>query len=219
MNIDELKTAWSAYDTKLRSSQLLSEKIISSMITERSSSRFSKVKRNYVIGLAWMIACLLIGFAILFGNPFDYKWNLQYVPIIIYCTCLTILIGALVVSLLHLKDITITHHNIDESLRKIIAVYERPGKFLKYTVILFLFSQLFLFPLSFLPASIERRGLWGALVERFIPISISALILWIAYKLGAFKERYGKKFKDDLSELEELKAIAAELREDQRASA
>jgi len=131
----------------------------------------------------------------------------------------TILIVALVVSFLHLKNITITHHNIDESLRKIIAVYERPGKFLKYTIILFLFSQLFLFPLSFLPAGIERRGLWGALAERLIPISISALILWIAYKLGAFKERYAKKFKDDLGELEELKAMATELKEDQRASA
>ena len=219
MHIDELKTAWNRYDSKLANSQLLSEKIITSMISERSSSRFYKVKRNYTIGLAWMIACLGVGFAILLGNPFDYKLNIQYVPTVIYCVCLTILIVALVLSLLHLKNINITHHNIDESLKKIIAVYERPGKFLKYTIIFFLFSQLVLFPLSFLPAGIERRGLWGALIERLIPIGVSAIMLWIAYKLGAFKERFGKKFKEDLSELEELKAMAFELKDDQRASA
>jgi hypothetical protein len=35
--------------------------------------------------------------------------------------------------------------------------------------------------------------------------------LYVAHKLGAFKERHKDKFKDDLNELEELKRMSREL--------
>jgi hypothetical protein len=69
----------------------------------------------------------------------------------------------------------ITHHRtIDDSLKKIIAVYEKPKRFVKYILIIFLISQVVLFPLSFLPRNIENMGLWTALAERLISISIAA---------------------------------------------
>lgn len=82
---------------------------------------------------------------------------------------------------------------------------------MNYTVIIFLFSQVFLFPLAFLPRSIEARGLWPTLAERLIPISIAAIILFVAYKFGAFKVRHIDNFRKDLTELEQLKAMSAEL--------
>jgi len=78
-------------------------------------------------------------------------------------------------------------------------------------VIVFLFSQVVLLPLSFLPKNIEQFGFWPAMAERLIPISISGFLLFAAYKLGAFKERNAEKFKDDLNELETLKAMKSEL--------
>ena len=211
MSINELKSAWHEYDRKLQSTQVIHEKIITSMIKDRSASRFSVVKRNYMIGFSWMAICLLAGCAILFGNPFDYSFKIQYVPIIIYVVCLVILMTAMVKAFAGLNSITIHHHNLDVALKNIIKIYEQPQVFLKYTIIVFLFSQFILFPLSFLPPSIERLGLWPALGERLIPISISLLLFFIAYKLGAFKQRQVKKFKEDLSELEQLKAMSAEL--------
>jgi hypothetical protein len=214
MNLDELKTEWKQFDQKVQSTQRINEKIIVSMITERSSERFLKVRRNYLFGLAWMLVCLLFGIAILAGNPFDYEFTIQYVPTAIFCVCLLILISALFKLYLDLQKVDITHSTVELSLKKIIAVYERPQQFLKYTVIVFLFTQVFLFPLSFLPRSIERLGLWFALAERLLPISIAALMLFIAHKLGAFKEPHKKKFMNDLSELHELKAMVSELRND-----
>ena len=211
MNIDELKTVWKEYDRKLQTSQVINEKIIVSMITDRTNNRFYKVRQNYAMGLLWMFICLLFGFAVLLGNPFDFRYFIQYVPTIIYCTCLIILMGSLLVSYVKLQNITITHHNLDQSLKKIIAVYAKPGKFLTYTLVIFLISQVFLFPLSFLPANIERMGLWKALGERIIPISISILMLFIAFKLGAFKDRHEKKFREDQRELQELRAMSREL--------
>lgn len=211
MNLDELKTAWKTYDKRLQSTQQLNERILINMITERSSSRFTKVRRHYVLGFVWMVICLLFGVAVLASNPFDYDYTLQYVPIAIFCVCLIILSAALLKSYVDLQQVTINHNTLQASLKKIITVYERPRKFLGYTLIAFLFTQVFLFPLSFLPRSIERLGLWLALGERLIPISIALLLLFAAHKLGAFKDRNGEKFKEDLSELEELKAMSSEL--------
>jgi hypothetical protein len=213
MNLDELKTAWKAYDRRLQSTQALNEKIITSMISERSGLRFSKVRTRYVIGIVWMLICLAFSILVIMTNPFDYVHSMQYIPIGIFAGCLVILIGGLVKSYVGLKHIRITHNNVDESLKKIIAIYEKPKKFLYGTVVVFLFSQTVLFPLSFLPRNVEKMGLWTALVERMIAISIGALILFIAFKLGAFKERQAEKFKEDLNELQSLKAMSAELKE------
>jgi hypothetical protein len=211
MNLDELKTAWKEYDRKLESTRAINEKIIASMIAERTGNRFSKVRRQYIAGFAWMFICASFGILVLMTNPFDYGTTLQYIPMVLFVIGLVILMAGMTIRFLALKKINFSHYNIGESLRRIIAEYEKPNKFLYYTVVIFLFSQVFLFPLSFLPRSIEARGLWPALGERLIPISIAALMLYGAYKLGAFKERHVDKFREDLDELESLKAMSAEL--------
>jgi hypothetical protein len=212
MNLDELKMVWLDYDRRLQSTQLINEKIIISMITERTSSRFLKVKRQYILGFTWMFICLCAGVLILASNPFDYQMPLQYVPIGIYTACIIILIIGMILAYNKLQKISIHHNTIDTALRKIISVYEKPKKFFTYTVIVFLFCQVVLFPLSFLPHHIGTMGLWTALGERLIPIAISALLLLVAYHFGAFKERHAAKFKEDLNELEELKTMSNELK-------
>src|SRR5688572_18925329 len=130
MNLDELKTVWKAYDRKLQSTQALNEKIITSMISERSGSRFSNVRTRYVVGLIWMVICLAFSILVIITNPFDYVHSMQYIPTGIFAVCLVILIGGLIKAYVALKDIRITHNNVDESLKKIIAIYEKPKKFL-----------------------------------------------------------------------------------------
>jgi hypothetical protein len=214
MNLDELKTAWKEYERRLQSTQAMNEKIIASMIAERSGSRFSKVKKQYMLGFAWMIICLGFGVIVIVTNPFDYVYDFQYIPVIIFCIGLAILMWGMIRAFLQLKDVAVTHMNVDASLKKIIAVYEQPRRFFIYVIILFLFSQVVLFPLSFLPRNIGQSGLWPALGERLIPITISALLLFAAYRLGAFKDRDGDKFREDLNELQMLKSMASELRSD-----
>ena len=111
----------------------------------------------------------------------------------------------------HLGRIKLDQANIRTALKDIVEIYERPQKLMRYVLWIFVFSQTILFPLSFLPKNINRIGLWPALAERVIPIAIAILILFIAHKLGAFKERNAQKFKEDLHEIELLKKMAAEL--------
>lgn len=211
MNVDELKTAWQSLDKKLHATKALNEELITSIVTERSGHRFQTAKRSYLIGFAWLAICFAVGVAVILGNPFDYKYTLQYLPVIVYCIGLFIITGWMMQSYIHLGRIKLDHANIKDALKAIVAVYERPQKSMRYVLWVFILSQTVLFPLSFLPKSIDRVGLWPALGERLIPISIAVLIFFVAYKLGAFKERHGPKFKEDLNELERLKRMAAEL--------
>lgn len=211
MNLEELKMAWSSYDQQLKASQRIQDEVITSMITNRSSSRFSGVRKKYMIGILWMMLCLIAGVVIITTNPFDYRFGLQYIPMCIYSTCILVLIIGIIKNYLRLHTITIEKETLEVSLKSIIQEYEKPQRFMHYTLIVLLFTAVVLFPLSFLPAAIEKMG-WGiALAERLVPIAISALLLFIAYKLGAFREKNAPRFKEDLSELEQLKAMSKEL--------
>lgn len=212
MNLEELKSAWTAYDHQLKASQQIQERLITSMITTRSASRFSGVRKKYLLGMTWMTLCLAAGLVIITTNPFDYHSLLQYMPMALYSLCLLVLVISMLKGYLRLQTITIEKETLAVSLRTIIQEYEKPQQLMKYTLITLLFTAVVLFPLSFLPAAVKTMGLSLALAERLISIAISVLLLFVAYKLGAFRERNAPRFKEDLTELEQLKALSRELR-------
>ncbi|HYC84318.1 MAG TPA: hypothetical protein VEB86_03810, partial [Chryseosolibacter sp.] len=113
MNLDELKAAWKVYDRRLQATQEINERLIVSMITERSVSRFSRVRKNYGIGFIWMAICLAAGLLVIFGNPFDFRYQVQYVPMIIFCSGIAILMAGMIKPFLELKDVSINHLNVD----------------------------------------------------------------------------------------------------------
>jgi len=214
MNLNELKRAWQEYDTKLEIAHSLSERVIISMIKERSKSRLSKVKKHYILGVLYMVAWLVVGLAVILGNPFDFNQTFEYLPTAIFCICLSVLILTMIKTYMDLQRIEINRDTLDISLNKIIRItarYENPGKLPGWTLKLLL-SVAVLFPLSFLPRKIERLGIWDGMVDTIIPVSLSVLVLFIAFKLGAFKERNGRKFKEFQVELNELKELSKELR-------
>lgn len=218
MNLDEMKTAWQEYDVKLQSSQVVSEKLINSMIKERSSSRLSKVKQQYLALLCFMVFWVFVDLAVLIGNPFDYKQIIEYLPIGIRCFCMLVLVLALIRFINGLSKIEISADSLVVNLQKVIRIvseYEKPGRLLALTLKVMLLSSAVLFPLSFLPRKIERIGLWGGLTDTLIPIAVSISLIAIAHLLGAFKSRQGLKFQEDLKELRELKGFSEQLEEDQ----
>ncbi len=212
MTIEELKVAWKEYDAKLQSTRLLTEKLVISMIRERSGSRLSQLTRRHVYGLAYMCVMLLVGAAVLAGNPFDYQRPIEYIPIGIYCICMMILIFGMLKAYSELKRVEINNDNIESSLKKIISVYEKPNRFFHHAIVVLLITSTTLFPLSFLQRKIEKAGLWPGMIDTLIPIVLSVTLVFIAYRLGAFKERQAEKFRRDMDELNNLKGISEELR-------
>ena len=209
MNIDQLKTDWQRYNQKLELSQRLNEQLIHSMLKERSRSRIAKIRRDNILYMVLMTMNLVILAAIFAGNPFDFKYLLQYIPYGI----LTIGVLMAMVSLfksLQSFNVNLNHVNLDAFLKKTIVEFEKNRKMERWFGIIIVSAGV-LTGLSFLPHKLQNKPLGQALIETAVSMGIAVGIYIIAFKLGAFKNRKKEGFENDLKELKELKALAAEL--------
>jgi len=202
MNLEELKSAWQVYDRKLQASQTINEKLIFSMIRERSNSRVSRLKRDNTLLMLLMFLEFFFLVAVFAGNPFDFKFLWQYVPF------LFILVGNLMAIIVLLRiykmlKTDITDANLRSFLKNMIEGFEKSKKAEGwFGVIMFVSGCLTVF--SFLPHKLATKSLSMAIIDTLIPLAISGIIYWIAYKMGAFKNQKEMAFKKDLTELESL---------------
>jgi hypothetical protein len=203
MNLDELKTAWREYDNRLAATEEINQKVIASMIRERSVSRIARIRRRYT-----GMICLFLFYAVFlvccfFGNPFDFVFAAQYLPLAaLQLTCIVMAIF-LFRARIALKEISLDKQNLQEALVQIIAVYLRYRKFLKYTVMVMFFSSILL---SFSIAKIAEYGTWTTV---FFALVFCAGIVFSFYYAGKKPEwsNLGEEergFRADLEELKEL---------------
>ena len=210
MNIEELKTEWQQYNQKLALSQRLNEQMILGMLRERSRSRVSKIRQENAVYLVLMFLNLFFLGAIFAGNPFDFKYELQYIPYTILTVGVLLAIISLIKSLLSF-NVNINNVNLDHFLKKTIEEFEKSKKMQRWFGMI-IFSSGVLTAFSFLPKKLEHKALWQALGETAISIAITLAIYFIAFKLGAFKNRKKEGFENDLQELNELKNLSSELK-------
>ncbi len=202
MNLEELKSAWQVYDQKLQKSQTINEKIIFSMIRERSNSRISSIKRENALLLLLMFLEFFFLVAIFAGNPFDFDYLWQYVPF------LFLLVGNLMAIVVLFKVYRmikkeITDANLSYFLQNLIDGYEKNKKAEGlFGAIMFVSGCLTVF--SFLPHKLVNKTLSMAILDTLIPLCICITIYFIAFKLGVFKNRKSEEFKKDLKELQQL---------------
>ena len=211
MNIEELKTEWKQYNQQLALTERLNERVIHSMIRERSRSRVSRIRRDSIILMGLMFINLIFFAAVFAGNPFDFRYTVQYIPY----GLLTIGVVLAIVSLfktLRRFNFNINTVNLSSFLTTTIEEYEKNEKMESWFGAIILCGGL-LTVFSFLPKKLENNGLWPALGETAISLLITLAIYFLALRLGAFKNRKKEGFKSDLRELNELKAIASELKD------
>ena len=208
MNLEELKSAWQVYDQKLTFSQKINEKIVFSMIRERSNSRLSKMKRENRLLMLFMFFEFFVLLAVFLGNPFDFVYLWQYIPF------LFLLIGNLMAIVMLFKvykmiNVDITGIDLSSFLIRLIQSYEKNKKAEGwFGAIMFVSGCLTIF--SFLPNKLAQKTLSLALLDTLIPLLICILIYYFAFKLGAFKNKKSEEFKRDLQELQQF---SSELKE------
>ncbi len=209
MSIEEIKTEWKQYNKKLEVSQRLNEHLIQSMLKERSRSRVSRIRRNNTIYLVLMLITLLVLAAIFAGNPFDFKYTMQYIP---YCILFIGVLLAVISLIKSLKNFSVNINNVslDNFLKTTIAEYEKTKKIERWFGII-IFSAGVLTAFSFLPKKLEHKEFWPAIGETAISILITMAIYYIAYRLGAFKNKNKEEFENDLKEWNDLRNISSEL--------
>jgi hypothetical protein len=211
MNIEELKSEWRQYSLKLETTQRLNEQVIMSMLRERSRSRVSMIRTKNGIYMALMLLNLVALAGIFIGNPFDFKYTVQYIPYGILTIGILLAIVSLFKSIRNFS-VDINNVNLHSFLKKTITAYEKNKKIERWFGMLILAAGTFT-AFSFLPNKLEHKTLWASIGETAISILITLAIYFIAFKTGAFKNRNKEGFENDLKEWDELKSISLELQE------
>ena len=211
MNIDEIKTEWIRVNQKLATTDKLNEKLIQSMLKERSRSRVSKIRRENTMYMVLMILNLVLIAAIFWGNPFDFKYTAQYIPYGLLAIGVLMAIVALIKSFQSF-NVDINNMSLENFLTKTLYEYEKNKKIETWFGRIILSAGL-LTAFSFLPKKLENKDLWQALTETAGSIIITLVIYFVAFKAGAFKNRKKEGFENDLKEWNELKGIAVDLKE------
>ncbi|MEO8109472.1 MAG: hypothetical protein ABI594_05560 [Ginsengibacter sp.] len=210
MNFEEIKTEWARINKTLANTQELNEHLVAGIIKERSRSRVAKIRRTDTIYLVLMFVNLGLLIAIFAGNPFDFRYAIQFVPYGLLAFAILLAIASLFKSLQTLNT-NLSAANLDSFLRKAIDAYTKNNQVQKWFGI-FIFSSGTLTALSFLPKKLEHKELWWAIGETALMMIITIVIYFIAFKAGAFKNNRKEDFEDDLEEWNRLKNISAGLK-------
>lgn len=215
MNLDELKGAWTAYDDRLKSTKEIEDQVIAGMIRKRSVSTVSAIRKSYRYGM-WFCGFYILAIGgINIGNPFDYTQDIEYYSAYIIFGSLILMMAILLLGYHTLKKTELPAASLSSYLEEVIKKYRKTHRLLKWAIYMMLFSASVLFPLSFLPRKIASSGLWPGLLETFsllIIILIANVIThFLAKKKGVGEESW-YSFKVIIKELEELKIMAAELK-------
>lgn len=207
MDLELLKENWSNIETRVKASASISEKLIDAIIRSRVMTTMDKIQKRYAGFYVLLIVELVFLTALFVGNPFDFKYTIQYIPYIL------ITIGVLI-AFLNLISIHTSINRISagisvgDYLKGVVSVYDRNKKFEKWFGTS-LFAAALLVPFSFLPAKLDRMGAGNALLDTLIMITVSLVLFFVASKLGAFRNRNKEKLERDLSEWQQLKSLVS----------
>jgi hypothetical protein len=211
MNLEQMKTEWQQYDHQLSKTNRLNEQLIESMIRERSRSRVDWIRKESMLLLFYMTGVTLFLVAIFAGNPFDFRFTWQYVPYGILATGVLMAIVSLVKNIRNF-DVDINRVDLFSFLNRTIDGYEKNKKLESWFGVIILSAGL-LTVFSFLPNKMETKSLNRALIETAVAAIPILLVYFLAFRLGAFKNRRKEAFENDLKELKELKAMSGEVKD------
>lgn len=209
MELEVLKKSWANLNEKFQHTTTFNQKLIESIISSRTFTTVDRIKRMYTGFYIVLTVEIVVLVAILVGNPFDFQYNLQFLPYAL------LLIGVVLAfkNLRHLSSAInklSARSTIDLYLKGIVSIYDLNKRYEKWFGVSLLAVGL-LVPFSFLPQKLERMSLTAALADTAIMISISLLLYVAAFKLGAFKNRHKESLQKDLADWEELKTLANEM--------
>ena len=206
MELELLKKSWDNLSERVVHLATFNEKLVDHIIASRVMTTIDKINRLYRSFYAILAIEIVVLIAILLGNPFDFRYNIQYLPY-------GLLLPGVIIAFFNLRHIHTSilklspGNQIDLYLKSIGAIYERNKRFERWFGSTLLSIGL-LVPFSFLPTKIDRVGTEAALIDTAIMVGINLIIFFAAFKLGAFKNKHRMRLEADLKEWQQLKALA-----------
>ncbi len=209
MELELMKKSWALLDEKIQQAATLNAKLIENVISSRTTTTIESMKRLYGFFFIALTIEFIFLVAVLLGNPFDFTFNIQFTPYVLLVAVVAVVLINLVRMSTAIRALS-PAADTGEYLRGIVSLYDRNKRFAKWFRAIFLLAGLSV-PFSFLPQKMERIGYWPALGEILVMVAITMLLYVLAFKFGAFKNRYRIKLEKDLADWSELKRLADEL--------
>ncbi|MEJ7646138.1 MAG: hypothetical protein WKF87_16200 [Chryseolinea sp.] len=206
MELELLKKSWDNLSERVVHLTTFNEKLVDRIIASRVMTTIDKINRLYKGFYVILAVEVIMLIAILLGNPFDFRYHIQYIPY-------GLLLPGVIIAFFNLRHIHTSilklspGNRIDEYLKSIGAIYERNKRFERWFGSTLLSIGL-LVPFSFLPTKIDRVGTQSALIDTAIMVGINLVLFFAAFKLGAFKNKHRTRLEADLKEWRELKTLA-----------
>lgn len=206
LELELLRQNWVSLEARIKATAEINQKLVDSVIRSRVLTTVDRIRQQYAGFYLVLTIELVFLVAMFIGNPFDFKYQIQFVPYGFIFAGVGVAFVNLV--LMH-RSINKVSPNIPvgDYVRGIVDVYQRHQRFEKWFGSILFTIALFV-PFSFLPQKLDRMTMAGALLDTFIMICVSLLLFWLAVRLGAFKNRHRAKLERDLLEWEELKRTA-----------
>lgn len=205
MNLEELKATWKDYDQRLTATRAIHNKIVKSMIRDKSGSTLNKMRRMCLLTILLMGVIIWFCLMSIIYNAFDYEYSLQFLPLIIYVIVAAVFIVYLIKEYQNSK-VDLYNDNLKNSLNKVIALHESFMSINLKLVLIFL-SAGFLYLLNASFKVLQNQGAWSALLFLSGGVILNVGMLFIAQRMGAFKDHYGDSLKNLLHELEEFEEV------------
>lgn len=210
MELELLKKSWDNLDKKIQKAAVFNEKLIESIVASKVMTTVGKLKKLYNSFFIVLTIEIIFLVAIFFGNPFDFKYSIQYVPYALLLIVVIIAFVNLVRIAVAIRKLS-PASRIDLYVQEIISIYDRNNRFERWFGAISLSVGL-LVPLSFLPKKIERYGMAGAWMDIAIMTGITLILYLLAFKFGAFNNPHKEKLKKELEEWKTLRALADDMK-------
>src|SRR5688572_22925493 len=83
MELEFLKENWSNLETRIKASAAISEKLVDAIIRSRVMTTVDRIRKQYAGFYVVLIIELVFLAALFLGNPFDFRYKVQYVPYVL----------------------------------------------------------------------------------------------------------------------------------------
>jgi len=206
MELETLKASWERLDRKMERASLFNEKLVEHIVASKVTTTIDKMKNLYASFYVILSLEIVFFIGVFLGNPFDFKYKIQYVPYGLLLLGVCIAFVNLIILHQAIRKIS-PKSKVDEYVKNIISIFNQNKKFEKRFGIMF-FSAGLLVPLSFLPQKIERLGVADGIKDLAIMISVVVILYALAFKFGAFKNPYKDQLERHLVEWNELQSLA-----------
>ncbi|MES2733944.1 MAG: hypothetical protein V4714_19510 [Bacteroidota bacterium] len=204
MNLDELKLTWQAYDEKIRTTQQLGEKLVLTLIKDKSKGTLSKLARELRWVMLLFTGLILFLVAAIVGNAFDFTGWLSYLPMGMYLLLSTYALIILLKEYRNIQSVNLTKENLRECLQLLIRSHEHyfvaMGKIWQLCMIAGV-----LFGISLILRKVDDYGITKTLL--FIGVQVITVLLIYAVAKWGFNishDPHTAALKENLRELEEL---------------